>query len=304
MCQILNVEDSYSASNVSIVTRRRNDESTDLLRGSVTKSEKCPHMKVVIIGSGSSVPDPDRCASSQVVVVGNEPLLFDCGPGAGMNLMKAGISPVLINRIFLTHLHMDHCLELPSIVFGSYLMGKKNEVQLYGPAGTVDFCKLSFWEVYAYVPEIVRIVRKGELQITPTEAYQGIVCQTDSYRVLSTPVEHGLRTLAYRIETKEGTVVISGDTRPSNSVVELARGADLLIHECSVLDDEAKFAQDSYHSTASEAGAVAEQAGVERLVLTHLFPQLKGRDDEIVQSVRRSFHGEVIPSHDLLVVNV
>jgi ribonuclease Z len=261
-------------------------------------------MKVVIIGSGASLPDPDRCSSSQVIVVGNEPLLFDCGPGAGMNLMKVGISPVTINRIFLTHLHMDHCLELPSIVFGSYLMGKKDKVQLYGPPGTADFCKLSFEKVYPYIPEIVRIVRKGGLEIIPNEAHQGLVCQTDSYRVLSTPVQHRLRTLAYRIETKEGTVVISGDTRPSDSVIGLAKGADLLIHECSVLDDEAKFAQDSYHSTASEAGAVAKQAGVKKLVLTHLFPQLKGRDDEIVQSVRKSgFHGEVIPSHDLLEVS-
>jgi ribonuclease BN (tRNA processing enzyme) len=261
-------------------------------------------MKVVIIGSGSSVPDPDRCASSQVIIVGNEPLLFDCGPGAGMNLMKASISPVAIHRFFLTHLHMDHCLEFPSIVFGSYLMGRKDKVRLYGPPGTAAFCKLSFEKVYPYVPEIVQIIRKEGLKVVPKEVQQGLVCQTDSYRVLSTPVQHGLRTLAYRIESKEGTVVISGDTRPSNAVIELAKGADLLLHECSVLDDMAKFAKDSYHSTASEAGYVAEQAGVKRLVLTHLFPQLKGRDNEIIQNVRTKFHGEVIPSHDLLELNI
>jgi ribonuclease BN (tRNA processing enzyme) len=261
-------------------------------------------MKVVIIGSGASVPDPDRCGPSQVIVVGNEPLLFDCGPGTGMNLMKAGITPVGVNRIFLSHLHMDHSLEVPSIVFGSYLMGKKEKVYLYGPPGTADFCKLIFEKVYPYVPEILRIIRKEGLEVTPNEAHKGLVCRTDNYRVLCTPVEHGFTTLAYRIESKEGTVVISGDTRPSNSVIELAKGADLLIHECSVLDDQAKFAQDSHHSTASEVGKVADQAGVKRLVLTHLFPQTKGREKEMVQSVQSGFHGEVIASHDLLEVNV
>jgi ribonuclease BN (tRNA processing enzyme) len=261
-------------------------------------------MKVVIIGSGASVPDPDRCGPSQVVEVGNEPLLFDCGPGTGMNLMRAGITPVAISQIFLTHLHMDHCLELPSVVFGSYLMGKKDKVHIFGPPGTTDFCKLTFERVYAYVPEIVRIVRKEELEITPNEVYQGLVCRTDNYRVLSTPVEHGFTTIAFRIESKEGTVVISGDTRPSNSVIELAKGADLLIHECSVPDDMAKFAQDSHHSTASEVGNVADQAGVKRVLLTHLFPQTKGRESDIVHSVRSRFHGEVILSHDLLKVDV
>lgn len=221
-----------------------------------------------------------------------------------MNLMRAGITPVAINRIFLTHLHMDHSLELPSIVFGSYLMGRKDRVYLYGPAGTGEFCKLTFEKVYAYVPEVLRIIRKEGLEITPNEVRKGVVCQTDNYRVLCTPVEHGLTTLAYRIESKEGTVVVSGDTRPSNSVIELAKGADLLIHECSVLDDMAKFAKDSHHSTASEVGQVADQAGVKRLILTHLFPQTKGRGNEMVQSVRTRFHGEVIASYDLLEVNV
>lgn len=198
-------------------------------------------MRVVIIGSGASVPDADRSSSSQVIVVGNEPLLFDCGPGTGINLMRAGINPTAISRIFLTHLHMDHSLEFPSIVFCSYVLGKKDKVDLYGPLGTVDFCKLLFEKVYPYAPEVIRRIRKKGLEVVPHETAGGLVCQTNNYQVLSAPAEHGFPDIAFRIESKEGIVAISGDTRPSRSLIELARGADLLIHECSVPDDMAEF---------------------------------------------------------------
>jgi ribonuclease BN (tRNA processing enzyme) len=261
-------------------------------------------MKVVIIGSGASLPDRDRSSPSQVIVIDNEPLLFDCGPGTGINLMKAGINPTAISRIFLTHLHMDHSLEFPSIVFGSYLMGKKDSVHLYGPLGTVDFCKSLFEEIYPYAPEVIRRIRKEGLEVVPHETAEGLVCQTDNYRVLSAPTEHGFPDIAFRIESKEGSVAISGDTRPSKSLIELARGADLLIHECSVPDDMVEFARNTHHSIPSEVGEVAEQAGVKKVVLTHLLPQCKGRENEMVESVRSKFGGEVIASHDLLEIDV
>lgn len=261
-------------------------------------------MRVVIIGSGASWPDSERSSPSQVIVVCDQPLLFDCGPGTGMNLMKAGISPAMISRMFLTHLHMDHCLEFPSIVFEGYLVGRKEEVYLYGPPGTVDFCKSLFEKIYPSAPEIVRRMRKDGWKVAPYEVTKGLVCKTDSYRVLSAPVEHGIPGIAYRVETGEGTVVISGDTRPSKSLIELAKGADLLIHECSFPDDMAELARQTNHSAASEVGEVAYQAGVGKVVLTHLFPLWKGREKEMVKSVNNKFGGEVIASHDLLEIKV
>jgi ribonuclease Z len=261
-------------------------------------------MRVVIIGSGASWPDSERSSPSQVIVVGNEPLLFDCGPGAGMNLMRAGINPAAISRMFLTHLHMDHCLEFPSIVFGGYLTGRKDEVYLYGPPSTVDFCKLLFEKVYPYAPEIVGRIRKDGWNVAPYEATKGLVYQADSYRVLSVPVEHGIPGIAYRIETGESAVVISGDTRPSKSLIELAKAADLLIHECSFPDDMVELARLTNHSAASEVGEVANQAGVKKVVLTHLFPIWKGREKEMIKSVNGKFGGEVIASHDLLEIKV
>jgi ribonuclease Z len=261
-------------------------------------------MKVVIIGSGASWPDAERSSPSQVVVVGDEPLLFDCGPGSGVNLMKAGINPATIIGMFLTHLHIDHSLEFASLVFGGYLVGRKEKVGVYGPSGTVNFCKSLFEDVYPSAPAIVRSIREDGWNVTPHEVSKGLVCQQPSYRVLSVPVEHGIPAVAYRIETAEGAVVISGDTRPCKSLIELSKGADVLIHECSFPDDMIELAQRTNHSAAVEVGEVANQAGVKSVVLTHLFPVWKGREKEMVESVNKKFAGKVTASNDLLEIRV
>jgi ribonuclease BN (tRNA processing enzyme) len=248
--------------------------------------------------------DENRSFPGQIIVVNNEPLLVDCGPGASMNLMKTGINPLAINRIFLTHLHIDHSCELPSLVFASCLTGKREKLYLYGPQGTLNFYRLLTESVYPYTAELMPRIRKGDFEVLPTEASQGVVCQTENYRVLTAPVEHSLSAIAFRIESKDGIVVVSGDTGPSEALTNLARGADLLIHECSFPDDLVKTARITAHSVASDVGEVANRAGVKKVLLTHLFPQCKGREQELIKSVNKRFGGEVTVSHDLLEVNV
>jgi len=262
-------------------------------------------MRAVILGSGASWPDPDRSSPSQVIEVNDEPLLVDCGPGSGAKIMKAGFHPTKISRIFLTHLHIDHTLEFPSVVFGSYLVGKKDKTYLYGPPGTVNFSISLFKKVYPYVPEIIRIIRREGLDLAVSDTNEGLVYSSESYRVFTARVDHGkIPANAYRVESEEGTVVVSGDTRPCKSLAELAKDADLLIHECSFPDEMLEMARITSHSTASEVGAIANQAGVRKLVLTHLFPVWKGRENEIVNSVKKSFDGELIVGQDLLKIEV
>jgi len=258
-------------------------------------------LRVVILGSGGSSPDPDRSPPGQMVEVDSELLLVDCGPGTGTRIMKAGFDPKRVSRIFLTHLHIDHTLEFPSLVFGNYLLGKKDRTYLYGPPGTINFCKLLFEKLYPYAPDIVRIIRKEGLDIATHDCTERVVYETIGYRVLMTQVEHGTAiTNAYRIENSQSSVVISGDTRPCESLVELAKGADLLIQECSFPDEMEEMARITNHSVPSEVGELANQAGVRKIVLTHLFPQCNGREKEMVESVGRKFKGEIIPSRDLL----
>ncbi|HKM75172.1 MAG TPA: MBL fold metallo-hydrolase [Candidatus Bathyarchaeia archaeon] len=262
-------------------------------------------MRAVILGSGASWPDPTRSSPSQVIEVNDEPLLIDCGPGTGTNIMRAGFHPTKISRIFLTHLHIDHTLEFPSLVFSSYLAGKNDRTHLYGPPGTVNFSTSLFEKVYPYAPEIIRIIRKEGLDLDVHDTTERLVCHSEKYHVFMARVEHGKDPAnAYRIESEEGTVVISGDTRPCKSLAELAEDADLLIHECSFPEDMSEMARITNHSIPSEVGAIANQAGVRKLVLTHLFPLCNGREDEIVKSIKNRFTGEVIVGHDLLEIEL
>jgi len=259
-------------------------------------------MRVVIIGSGASLPDSERSSPSQVIVAVEEPLLFDCGPGTGMNLMKAGFNPRTINQIFLTHLHMDHSAELPSIIFSGYLAGREKKMYLYGPSGTINFCNSLFQLIYPSAPEIIRKIRRDGWNVSPHEVTNGLVCELEGCRVISAQVEHGMPAVAYRIETQAGAVVVSGDTRPCKPLIELSRGADLLIQECSYPDDMIELARQAFHCTASEVGEIAKQAEVKKVILTHLFPLWKGREREMTKCVNSRFAGEVIPSYDLLEV--
>jgi len=262
-------------------------------------------LRVVILGSGASVPDPDRSSPGQVIEVNNEPLLIDCGPGTTTRLMKSGFELTRISRIFFTHLHIDHTLDFPSLVFGNYLLGKKDRTYVHGPPGTHDFCRLLFEQVYPYAPKIVGIIRKEGLDVAAIDATDRVVYETEGYRVLMARVDHGSDiTNAYRIEDSHNSVVVSGDTRPCESLIELANGADVLIQECSFPDDMEQMARITNHSVPSEVGKIAHQARVKTVVLTHLFPQLKGKEKEAVQSVRNEFNGEIIVSRDLLDLRV
>ena len=219
--------------------------------------------------------------------------------------MKAGFNPTKISRMFLTHLHMDHALEFPSIVFSSYLAGKKDQTHLYGPQGTMSYSDLLFEKAYPYAPEVLRIIRKEGLDLDLHEANERLLCNSEKYRVLTGRVEHGKDPAnAYRIESKEGVIVVSGDTRPCKSLTDLAQRADLLIHECSFPSDMLELARVTNHTCASEVGAIATQAGVRKLALTHLFPVCNGREDEIVNTVKSNFAGEVIIGRDLLEIEL
>jgi len=250
------------------------------------------------------MPDPDRSSPGQVIVVGNDTLLIDCGPGTGMKLMKVGISPAAVGRIFLTHLHIDHTLELPSLIFGSCLLGRKERIHLYGPPSTKEFYALLFQKLYPFEASSMREIRKDEFDVQPHEITAGLVCESGNYRVLSASVEHGPPAVAYRIETREGTLVISGDTRPSKALVQLARGASILIHECSFPDDMVETARSTGHATPSEIGRVASEASVEKVILTHISPTWKRREREMVNGVNSRFGGEVVVSNDFLEVNL
>lgn len=244
-------------------------------------------MKVVVVGSGSALPDPSRGNPSQAVVVDGEVLLFDCGERATVNLIRAGFSPMDVDHVFLTHLHWDHMVDCNYLFFSTWNCGKTS-LNIYGPVGTermvagmlemhhldVEFVK----RFVASLPDHITDRPTPEPSIGVKEIREGTVLETDKFKVTAREVEHiqilGFEKSSYgfRVDTEYGSAAISGDTGPCDAMVELARDVDILVHECTFLEEVMEYREMRGHSGPRGAGSVARRAGAKKLVLTHLGP--------------------------------
>jgi len=294
-------------------------------------------MTLAILGSGSAVPDPERGNPSQAIVVDGTVLLFDCGERTSVNLVRAGINPLDVDALFFTHLHWDHISDFGYFVMSTWNCGRRRELPIYGPAGTAAMVEASVFGVHRADVEFVReYLRALPPQVTdrpdeePPVAVEeidvGFVWERDGVRVLAGRVEHhqrvGMPSVGYRVESRYGVVALSGDTAPCDGVVELARGADVLVHDAAFLDEIIEARGMWSHSSPTGAGRVAAAAGVKTLVLTHLGPYTSPRAsvemasmyyggargpevwDEIVARARAQFDGKVVLAYDALVLDV
>jgi ribonuclease Z len=294
-------------------------------------------MTLAILGSGSAVPDPERGNPSQAVMVDGTTLLFDCGERTTVNLVRAGINPLDVDALFLTHLHWDHISDFGYFAMSSWNCGRTRELPVFGPEGTAAMVDASLFGVHRADVDFLRgyiralpshvIDRPSpEPPFTTQEIAVGWSWEQMGIRVTTGAVEHhqriGMASVAYRVESDYGIVVITGDTAPCESVVELARGANILVHDAAFLDEIIEERAMWSHSGPRGAGRVAAAAGVDTLVLTHLGPYTSAppsvamaemyyggaRDggiwDEIVARAKEHFDGEVILGRDALLLEV
>ena len=244
-------------------------------------------MRVAILGSGSAVPDPERGNPSQAVLVDDEVVLFDCGERTTVNLVRAGINPMHVHRLFYTHLHWDHITDFGYFAMTTWTCGRRRMLNVYGPSGTADMVQASIFGVHRTDTEYVRRYTEAlpphivdrPLAIPPIAVQDielGFTYDGGSFSITTGAVEHhqrvGTPSLAYRVESRYGTVVVSGDTAPCDSMIAFARGADILVHDTAFLDEIIEARQMWSHSGPRGAGRVAQAAGVRTLVLTHLGP--------------------------------
>lgn len=294
-------------------------------------------LRLALLGTGSAVPDPVRGNPSQAVLVDGEALLFDCGERTTVNLVRAGIDPLAVDRLFFTHLHWDHIADFGYFMLSTWNCGRRRELPIAGPAGTAAMVDASIFGVHATDVEYVRnYVRALPPQVTdrPPESPSfsveeidvGWRLETPRYRVLTGAVEHhqrvGTPSVAYRVECEHGTIAMTGDTGASDGVVELARGADVLVHDCAFTEEIIEARGMWSHSGPVIAGRAAQAAGVGTLVLTHLGPYTSPRAsvamasmyyggpydesiwETIVARAQAEFDGEVILGRDALLLDV
>jgi len=251
------------------------------------------HIKVTILGSGTCVPSLERSSCSVLVEIDNQKMVIDLGPGTIRRLLRAETTLSQISRIFLSHFHPDHSSELVPFLFASkYPVHARRRTPLTIIAGNgfssfFSGLRSVYGEWIDIGPDLLDII---ELDNTD-RAEQSF----EDIKLESMPVKHRPESLAYRITAPHGaTVVYSGDTDVCDSLVDIARDADLFICESAFPDDLKKEG----HLTPSRAGEIAARSNVRKLVLTHLYPECETVDIE--KECRKTYSGPLVLAQDLM----
>jgi len=250
-------------------------------------------MKLILLGSGTSIPLPYMASPSLLLIIKGSHILFDIGPGTLRQLASIGISHDKIEQIFLSNFHPDHTADLVHLLFTTRhppTLEKREPFSITGPMGFKDFLnKLKkAYGRWLDIPSEILEIEELDTQKPEKRAYK-------HFNITSQPIDHTPHSLAYRIEDPSGkSFVYSGDTGFCNEIVDLAQGSDLLILECSFPDQEEKEG----HLTPSLAGRIASLANTKRLLLNHFYPEVLTTD--IARECRRTYAGELIIGRDLM----
>ena len=283
---------------------------------------------VHILGGGTPTPTPSRFGSSYVFQFDKNQLMIDCGPAATQKLVNAGFWPTEIDYLFITHHHFDHDADLPCFLLCRWdqSIGKENRLQIYGPTLTEKITEgiigedglfAHDWKARVNHPlsQRIHVNRGGKLPRKPPIVFSkdigpGEVIEKDDFKVTTALAEHVqpyLDSLAYRIDTKEGSVVFTGDTQPCDSVIELSKGADALV--CMCWDDQEVM--DSTGEMQGQCGTVgaaemAQKSGVRKLILSHVGPNLSQESvtEKAISDVGAVFDGEVVVAKELMQINM
>lgn len=247
-------------------------------------------MKVRFLGSGgSSVSERRACPSVMV----NESIVLDLGPGSLRNLRASHIQADRITKVFISHQHADHISDLVPFLWMVQIDGRKTPLQVFGPPG--------FKGILAKLFECTGTPKDFfKFPLTISEIDFGAKVNNISTCMTS----HSIPTLAFRIDEDGKSFCYSADTSYCPAVVELAREADLLIHEATFLEDQLSIADLTTHSTAAMAGRAGRESDAKQLALFHIPPPNEHREDEFRTDATKTYGRDIIVGRDLAVIEV
>jgi len=295
-------------------------------------------MRITFLGTGGGVPSLKRSLPAIAINFSGELILFDCGEGTQRQMIRAGVGFKRKMTIFITHLHGDHILGIPGLLYTLSMLDRRDPIKIFGPRGIIDFMKS------------ILSLRMGSIrfEIQVSEISEGEVYESKEYVVEAVKADHVVEALAYKLREKDKPgkmkveylesiglprgplwgklqrgeavehkgmiirpeeavgpprpgrkIVYTGDTKPSSRLIEFSRDADVLIHDATFSSDLEKEAEKEGHSTASQAAEIALRAGVKRLYLFHLSSRYEGREELLLMEARRIFP-ETYLAEDLL----
>jgi ribonuclease Z len=281
---------------------------------SFTSNSRTTSTEVILLGTGTPYPDPELSGPATAVVVGGRVLLFDAGPGVMRRLKAANLPINGPEALFITHLHSDHTLGYADLILTSWVMRRNAPFPVYGPRGLRSMTN----HLLAAYSEDINIRANGlehevagGYRVDVHEIRAGVVYEKEGVRVTAIAVQHGAwkDAFAYRIDTADRSIVISGDTRPSEELVKAAQGVDILIHEvysaARLKPEDRPGGQDwprycrEYHTSDVELGALAVRIRPKLLILDHII-RMGASDEELLAGVRAGGYNErVVIGRDL-----
>lgn len=298
-------------------------------------------MKLVFLGTSAAQPTEDRALSCICLEREGEVLMFDAGEGAQVSYLKSGLGWNKKMKIFVTHMHGDHCIGILGLLQTMTLQHRTESIEIYGPDGIEQF-----------IGENIRILQFGlSFPVIINAVSPGLVCEEKTYSVFAQKAEHSVLAFSYKFEEKdkpgkfdreaairlgipEGPlwhdlqtgkevkigdkifspsqvvgekrsgkkIGISGDTRPTKLLEEFFKNCDYLSFDCTFSDTLKDKAIDTNHSTAKEAATLAKNANVRNLILTHF--SARHKDEDELAKEAKTVHDSVIAAKDLLEIEI
>ena len=254
-------------------------------------------LRITILGAGSILPTKERFSSGILLESGElGKVLLDIGPGTLEKLREMGVDPGEIKRVFVTHLHVDHVLDLLALIkIKAYLPERR--LTIYGPRGISEWLDLLTTDnmLFGYLS---RMGCKDYLDVH--ECWETSTTIENGIKLSTTPVEH-FNGIAYRLDFLGGiSLTYSGDTVPDDRLIDLARGSRILIHECSLPSDKMR----GKHTSDEDLVEIVRELQPEILIVVHLYPEMEKQVDVLREKLRSAFAGKIYIPRDLTTIEV
>ena len=278
--------------------------------------------QIVMLGTGNPRPEPDRSGPATAIVVNDTPYLIDFGPGVVRRATAAfekgiagfGYGGINIKTVFLTHLHSDHTAGYPDLIFTPWVMGRRTPLEVYGPNGIKAMTEhvLKAWQVDidGRTNGLNQHNRTG-CKVDAREITPGVVYRDSDLTVTAFPARHEemADSFSYRFETSDRTIVISGDTAPTQALIDHSRDCDVLIHEAYSMMASRNVARPSlefrrrHHTSSAELAEIANKIKPGLLITYHRSnvgeEGASSGGDVLIEEIRSGYEGRVVAANDL-----
>jgi ribonuclease BN (tRNA processing enzyme) len=279
--------------------------------------------RIVMLGTGTPRPDPSRSGPATAIVVNDTPYLIDFGTGVVRRATAAydkgvtalGFAGVNIKTAFLTHMHFDHTIGYPDLIFTPWVMGRWESLEVYGPKGikamTANILEAWQIDIDGRTNGLNRHNATG-YKVHAHEIEPGRIYQDRNIAVTAFSVRHEemVDSFGYRFETPDRTIVLSGDTAPTQALIDHSLGCDVLIHEAYSMVQARNASRPTlefrrrHHTSSNELAEIANIVKPRLLLTYHRStsaegPPQPGNEDVLVQEIRQTYKGRVVAAHDL-----